>query len=231
MLKEDSFIRKNLFILILLAVTGILITVTGILFRQAFLRILPLYISLFVMLLNSRVSRFGPLVGGINSLLYAVVYLHYGLYASAAYAVLVSCPFQIVTFIRWSKHPYENSTVFRRMTWKQRGVTALAFAAAWLVVCFILQRLSSNYMLLDTTTSLLGVLISLLTIFAYVEYTVLSIPSILVSICLYATMMRDTPEQITYLIYTIYAGICTLRAFFSARALYKKQCATQNNLK
>ena len=161
MLKEDSFIRKNLFILILLTVTGILITVTGILFRQAFLRILPLYISLFVMLLNSRVSRFGPLVGGINSLLYAVVYLHYGLYASAAYAVLVSCPFQIVTFIRWSKHPYENSTVFRRMTWKQRGLTALAFAAAWLIVCAVLQRLSSNYMLLDTTTSLLGVLISL----------------------------------------------------------------------
>jgi len=81
--------------------------------------------------------------------------------------------------------------------------------------------------LLDATTSLLGVLISLLTVFAYVEYTFLSIPSIIVSICLHATMMRDTPEQITYLIYTIYAGICTLRAFFSARALYKKQCAAK----
>ena len=227
MQKEDSFIRKNRFILLLLTVTGILITVTGILFRQSFLRILPLYISLFVMLLNSRVSRFGPLIGGINSLLYAAVYVYYGLYASAAYAVLASCPFQIVTFIRWSKHPYENSTVFRRMTWKQRGLTALAFAAAWLIVCFILQKLSSNYMLLDATTSLLGVLISLLTVFAYVEYTFLSIPSIIVSICLHATMMRDTPEQITYLIYTIYAGICTLRAFFSARSLYKKQCAAK----
>jgi len=95
--------KKKLIMPLLLGAAAILITVTGIVFGQSALRILPLYISLVIGLLQSRVSRIAPLIGGINALLYAAVYLYYGLYASALYAVLVSCPMQIATFFSWRK--------------------------------------------------------------------------------------------------------------------------------
>ena len=56
--------------IILMAVTAVLITVTGIIFKQSFFRILPLYVSLVIGYLQTRMSRYAPLMGGINSILY-----------------------------------------------------------------------------------------------------------------------------------------------------------------
>ena len=63
---------------ILLGATAVGITVTGIVFGQDFVRMIPLYVSLFVMLLNSRANRLGLLLGSINSILYALIYYYYG---------------------------------------------------------------------------------------------------------------------------------------------------------
>ena len=84
-----------------MACTGVLITVTGVYFNQSFLRILPLYNSLVIASLQSRVNRYSNLLGSINSLLYTVVYFHYNLYASALSALLFSFPMQMITFIRF----------------------------------------------------------------------------------------------------------------------------------
>ena len=89
-LKRYVLTKDNLPRLCLMAVTAILITVTGILFQQSFLRILPLYVSLVVGVLQSRANRYAALLGGINSILYTLVYLYLGLYASAGYAILFS---------------------------------------------------------------------------------------------------------------------------------------------
>ena len=35
-------------------------------------------------------------------------------------AILFSCPIQLITFVRWSKNSYRQSTKFRRLTVKQR---------------------------------------------------------------------------------------------------------------
>ena len=56
----------------LLIVSAVLITVTGIVFRQRFLLMLPLYVSLVVGLLQSRASRFSYLLGGLNCVIYTV---------------------------------------------------------------------------------------------------------------------------------------------------------------
>ena len=115
-MKNQFFTKDNLPRLCLMAVTAVLITVTGIIFRQSFIRILPLYVSLLVGLLQSRANRYASLLGGLNSILYTLVYIYLGLYASAGYALLFSFPLQIVTFILWSRrkrgspyyppHPY-----------------------------------------------------------------------------------------------------------------------------
>ena len=207
----------------MILVTGILITVTGIYFGQSFLRILPLYVSLFIMFLQTRVNRYAYLLGGLNSLLYAYVYWYYGLYASVAYAVLVSCPFQIATFILWSRRPWGNATVFKKMTKKQLIIVGTAFVKVWLVLQVVLKALGGNYQILDSTTSLLGILASILVMLAYVEHTYLSFPSGIIGLFLYATMLKESPEQITYLIYQIYAFTCTTITFFKTRKVYNLQ--------
>jgi len=115
--KENKLQRDGIpaaLALIMLA-TAIGITVTGIIFKQDFWRMVPLFVSLFIAFMNTRVNRYAPLVGGLNSVLYALVYFSYGLYSSAAYAFFVSMTLQMVTFIRWNKKPLGNSTELRRL--------------------------------------------------------------------------------------------------------------------
>ena len=223
-----QFVKENLPILILMGITAIGITVTGIVFGQSFLRILPLYISLTIALLQSRANRYAPLIGGINSILYCIVYIHYRLYGQAAYALLVSCPLQIVTFIRWSRNKWGNSTRFRQMTWKQRLVTLLGFGGALLGLWLVLSLTDSNYAILDSLTTMLGILISFLTMFAFVEYAPLMLVSASISIVLHLSMIGEFPDQTTYLVYSLYAFVCQCMAFVRIRKLYRSQQASKN---
>lgn len=218
-----TFAKENAPRLCLMGITAILITVTGVIFHQSVIRILPLYISLVIGLLQSRANRFAPLLGGFNSLLYMIVYLYLGLYASAGYALLFSCPVQLMTFVRWSKNRYQDSTQFRAMTWGQRAAAAVGYSAAVTVLCLVLNMLGSDYSLLDSLSSLLGILVSILTMFAFVEYTWLMLPSGIISICLDLSVTADHPEQITYVIYAFYSLICVTIGFFRVRKLYAEQ--------
>ena len=55
----------------MILITGIMITLTGVLSHQSVLRMIPLYVSLAVGILQSRANRYANLIGGINALLYA----------------------------------------------------------------------------------------------------------------------------------------------------------------
>ena len=222
-MKNMTFLKENLPRLVLMAITAILITVTGIVFHQSAFRILPLYISLVIAFLQSRANRFAPLLGGFNSILYAVVYLYLGLYASGAYALLFSCPLQLLTFARWSRSKYKESTTFRALTIKQRLLTAVGFCGLYLILCTVLHFAGSDYSLLDSLTTLLGILISILTMFAFIEYTWLMLPSGVVGICLDLSVSVNHPEQITYVIYACYSLICVTIGFFRVRQLYAEQ--------
>lgn len=203
--------------------TAVLITVFGIHFKQSFLRILPLYVSLIIGMLQSRVNRFASLMGSVNSLLYAAVYVYYNLYASAFSALLFSCPIQLLTFIRWNKNKWEHSTVLRKLSGKQRTLIAVGYVAALAAMWFVLPLIGSQYVFLDSVTNLLGILIYFLTMFAYVEYTFLMIVNGIIGIVLYVTMLEATPETVTYLVFSVYSFICVTFAFFEARKLYGNQ--------
>jgi nicotinamide mononucleotide transporter PnuC len=218
------FNRKNLPIFLLIFVTAIGITVTSLIFKQSFLRILPLYISLLVLFLQSGVNRFAPLIGGINSVIYAVVYFYYGLYATALFSLLFSAPLQIITFIRWSHHRVGNTTELRKLSTKQRLTIISIFVLVWALVCYILIRVSSDYALLDTSVSLLGILTTFLMLFGYIEYTVLQVVSGVVTIALYINMIvNGVSEQVPYLVFAIYSLICICISVKTARKLFKHQ--------
>ncbi len=211
--------------------TAVLITVAGIHFQQSFLRILPLYISLVIGLLQSRVNRYASLLGSVNSLLYGAVYIYYSLYGSAFSAILFSFPIQLLTFIRWNKNKWEHSTVLRKLGAKQRILISAGFAAALVAMWIVLPLIGSQYVFLDSVTNLLGILIYFLTMFAYVEYTFLMVINGVIGTALYITMLADTPEMTTYLIYSVYSFICIVFAFFEAKRLYVSQQAEKNESK
>lgn len=221
--KNNSLSKKDIFILILMCCTAALITAAGIYFKQSFLRILPLYISLVIAMLQSRVNRYASLMGSINSLLYAAVYVYYSLYGSALSAVLFSFPIQLLTFIRWNKNKWKHSTVLRKLNTKQRVLICLGFIVALAAMWIILPLFGSQYVFLDSVTNLLGILIYFLTMFAYVEYTFLMIINGVIGTALYISMLGESPEMTTYLIFSIYSSICIVFAFFQAKKLYTNQ--------
>lgn len=222
--------KKNIFIYILMGCTAVMITAAAIYNKQDFLQILPLYVSLIIGMLQSKVSRFASLIGSINSIFYAAVYFIFNIYGSAFSALFFSCPIQILTFIRWNKHKRGGSTDLRQMTAKQRIFLLLGFAAALVATWFVLPLLGSEYVFLDSATALLGIVIYFMTMFAYVEYTTLMLINGVIGIALYIQMLGDKPEIATHLIFSVYSLICIIFAFFEARKLYKNQQAEKENV-
>ena len=201
---------------VFLAVTFVLVTAAAILTRQPFFRYLPLCVSMLVNLLQSRVNRYAHLLGSLNSLLYAAVYIGLRIYASAASALLLSFPMQMITRLR-------------RMNGKGRVLTLLLFAAAWTVVYLILHALGSASIVLDNTATLLGILVYILTMFSFIEYTFLQIVVNLVSIFLQASLLKENPGQVTYMMMTVYSTVFAVRAVFRAHTLYQKQRREKNH--
>jgi len=215
--------RADIPSIVLMVLTAVLITIAGIYYKQHPLHILPLYVSLVIGALQAKANRFASLMGGINSVLYAIVYFYLGLYASALYAILFSCPVQLVTFVRWNQKKYGSSTVFRKMTSKQRIVVSVSFVFSVAAVMLVLNLLKSDYSFIDSLSSLMGILISFLTMFAFIEYTWLMLPSGIIGIFLNIATMKAHPQQLTYLIFSFYSLICVTRAFFMVLKLYKEQ--------
>ncbi|MBR5449389.1 MAG: nicotinamide mononucleotide transporter [Clostridia bacterium] len=214
---------RRIFPFVMIAVTAVAITVTGIVFEQVWWKMLPLYISLVVGLFQTQANRYATLVGGTNSVIYAGVNYAEGLYGQSAYSLLVSFPVQIATFIRWSKNKYKQSTKFRRMSWKTRGVVALIFALCMALTCVILTALGSSYIILDAAMMLIGVFTMVLTFLSFVEYSWFMLCTGVVSIILDAVMMADNPARITFLVFSVYSMICVTLQFITVQRLYKEQ--------
>ena len=225
MKKEEriQFLKDNAFSFTLITIAAILITWTGIAFKQNVFRILPLYISLIIGMLQAKANRYANLIGSINCLIYTAVYLGFGLYATAASTLLISCPMQLITFIRWNKRAYKHSTEFRSLNGKQWLILAATFVTSFLVLLAVLTATGSSYRLVDNGYTLVGIFVSILTMLSFREYTWFMIGTGILSVALDLTLMQDYPAQITYLIYSFYSLICIGRQFFSVRKLFAEQ--------
>lgn len=206
-----------------MVITAVAIVFAALRFDQPFWRISPLFISLTIGLMQSKASRFHPLMGGINSIWYAVVYYYYGLYGMAIYALVVSCPIQLITFALWKRKAWKGSIVFRKLSAKQRVLFVFSFLLILTLMQFVLKQFHSNYALLDSAVTLMGVVISFLTMFAFIEYTWLMVVNGMISILLYVAMIQNSPEQTTYLIFSVYSFICQVVAFFKVKKIYRQQ--------
>lgn len=204
-------------------ITAIGITVAGIYYKQKFFLYMPLYVSLIIGLLQSKVNRYSCLLGSANSILYGVVYFYYKIYASAISAVCFSCPIQLLTFIRWNKNKRGNSTKLNKLKPKHKILLLAGYVVMLILLWFLLPLIGSEYVFLDSATNLLGIIIYFLTMFAFVEYTSCMLVNGLITIFLYISMLEGSPDILTHLIFSVYSFVCISFAFFEARKLYKLQ--------
>lgn len=214
---------------ILIAVTGTAILVAGIICKQEFFLMIPLFISLFVMGFQSEANRVGALCGAVNSLIYTGAYIYMGVYASAASAFLFSFPVQLMTFFRWKKNAYKKTVVFKAMSNKMRIILFLCLLAAWGVLAAVFAHLKYEYAVLDSISFILGFVVPVLTMLAFVEYTYLWIVTAVVTLLLSVQMVIVDYRQTTYLIYAVYCFFCIISAFINVRKFYKEQTAASNN--
>lgn len=199
------------------------ITTTAIVFGQSFLNVLPLYVSLIVASLQSKVNRFASLIGGLNALIYGLVYIYYGLYGSAISAILFSSPVQLITFIHWSKNQISGEVKFKRLSFKQRIILASVYLFVQVFAFLMLLRSNSQYAILDSIASVLGIFSTFLMMVPYIEYTVCLSVGSFVNILLYISMLAQNPEQTTYLVYSCYSFICVTISIFKAKKIYDSQ--------
>ena len=201
-------LRENALTLAAAGISFVLILFFAIYYKESPINVLPLFISLAVMFLQACVSRYTFLVGGINSIIYAIPYIGMGLYVSAATSVLTSFPFQILAFIGWSKNTENGKTKIRAMSWRQRGLVVGIFAAVWLLMYLIFGALGSGYLVLDNTTNVLSIAQSILSVLRYFEYTILQIGYCIFQIATFVAVIADDPSKITYLIFSVYSTFC-----------------------
>lgn len=206
-----------------LPLTFIGITIANIIYPQPFIQVLPLYVSLVINALLSRANRYAPLIGACNCLLYGYAFYVLDLYGSMAYSVLVSCPLQLVTFFLWSKRPYRSSTMFRQLGKKRFLIMMGIFTFAWLVCYILLQAMGSSHIILDNTVSLLGILVSILTLLSFVEYTSICLLQTVLMLVLYGVMLPTTPSILVHFIFNVYTLVCVAKAYFHVRKLYTEQ--------
>lgn len=207
----------------IIALTFVLILVSGIYTEQNAFYMVPLCISLIVMALQSSVNRIGYLIGSINSCIYAVVYFSMGIYATATSAIFVSFPIGLITFLRWKKKAYGQATVFRKISAKMRILGGLGFLCVFGLIYYILSLVGYDYALLDLGSSTLGFLYSGLCMFGFVEYSYLQLLGAALNIGLNVQVMLGNPAHITYLIFSVYSAYCQVRTFINVKKIYRLQ--------
>lgn len=215
--------------IIIIVLTGIAILTAGIICKQEFFLMIPLFVSLFVMAFQSDANRIGLLIGTVNSAIYTACYIYMGVYASAASSILFSFPMQLGAFFSWKKRAYKKTAIFRKMTKKQRIIFVTALVLSWATLAAVFNHLEYEYAVLDSITFILGFVVPILTMLAYIEYTYLWIISAAIGLMLNIQMVINDYKETTYLIYGVYALYCVILAFINVRKFYKEQqTAIQN---
>ena len=208
---------------VLIAVAAVAMGTAALLTGCPIYRVLPLYVSLIVMYLQVKVSRFSFLLGGCNAAYYGAVYLALGLYGMAMYNAFVACPIQIVTYIRWKNNTQSNETRLKRLSVKTRLLCVLAFCAAWAVSYFALQAFGSEYLILDNTATLISACANVASLLCLIEFPYIQCVSYVVNIALYIQMIQDDPRQWTFLVYAVYALVCVVISAVFLQKQYDRQ--------
>lgn len=188
--------------------------VIGIIFyRPSPLLFIPLLVSAGIMFLQARVNRYAFMVGAINAGLYAIAYMKMSLYTTALYAILVSCPLQLMIFVNWSRYTKQSETELRKMSVRSRIRLFCGMFVGWLLLYVIFSKWNSQYLLLDNSVAVLGTICTVLCALRFKEYTFLQILTNIISFITYLMMLEADPSRIIWVISSVNAMVCTCIAW------------------
>lgn len=227
-LNKKTIFNLPLYKLVLVSINIVLVTVFAIIYKEPVFKMIPLYVSVIVMLMQTGGNRYALLLGSLNSIVYAVVYfLFMKTPGGAISALLISFPLQLIGFINWSRRPYGNSTIFKRFGKKEAVASPFVFGAIVTIYWLLTVKLGifeSSFPALDITTSALGTFITVLQLMSYVEYVYLNIVSGTITIVLNVRiLMSGMPGHATYVVQSVYTLICIIITAFTLTKLYNEQ--------
>ena len=218
-----DFLRKAPIASSLMLACAVGIAVTTAVVGENALTTAPLYVSLLIGVLMSTANRYANLLGSINCIFYTIVYIYFGLYAQAAQALLVSCPLQMITFIRWNRRAYKSSTEFRSLgAWRLVAILG-ASVLAYALIMLLLNATDASYPYLDNAITVLSTAQTVLALLSFREFTWFGVPVCVLLVVLDIVMIPASPIRIAYLIYSVHALICGVRQFISVQRIYKEQ--------
>ena len=200
--------------------------------EQSLLKTLPTLITLCVQLLLVSANRYAFLLGGTNALLYGAAYFSEGLYFSTVSAVLISAPIQLFSFIRWGKNRRtDKTTALKRLNGRAWGIVIAAIAVGFVLCYFLLAPFfaGANYPMLDALSFTLGIVVSLLAAFRYVESQYISAVSTCLSIVMWVMIARSAPENFNYVIISVYNCFRVTQAACRWTKTYAKQIKEETN--
>lgn len=223
---KSKITKKELFIdYIPTLIVGIMIIVFAVLKEQSFLKTLPTLITLVVLIMSVRANRYAFLVGASNCVLYTIAYMMEGVYFSAASALLVSMPIQIFSFFVWSKHKTDKTkSELIRMKWWQLILSVAIVFPAWAGCYFGLGAFfEGNMALLDSLTFVLGLLISTLIAFRFVEGQYLNVVSCVLGLFMWIMICAKEPSNVNFVIISCYNLFRTVQAAVNWTVLYRRK--------
>ena len=227
-LNKKTLFNLPLYKLVLVSITLVLITTFSIIYSEPIFKVLPLYVSVAVMIMQTFGNRYALLFGALNSVVYAVVYFFIvKIPAAGISALAISFPLQLIGFINWSRKPYGNSTMFKKMGKKEWLLSPVVFAALWGIFWVLTVELpifESDFPLLDVTTSAFGTYVTILQLLSYIEFPYLNlINCFLAAYLAIEIMVSGTPGHATYVTQSIYNVICVALTAITVTKIYKEQ--------
>ncbi len=205
-----------------LVITGAFLIIFGIVYQQSFIKLLPNLISLFVMLFNSRASRLGFLLGGMNCILYTIVYAITSLWGNVISSV-IGVLFAFLSYVRWKKRAYGKATKFKKMRPLPRVLFIISFIVAWLVLAWVLSQGGGKQPLLDAYSGISGIVLPFLTMLAYIEETPFYVLGTVISLAMWVMIAINEPNEITFVIFSVYNCYMAVKRAITWVRLYRKQ--------
>lgn len=209
--------------IVLITVVFAAILFCGIWFKQPWIRTLPCLITLFVLLLSAHANRWGYLLGGLNSALYAIGYIQLRVYGQAALSLLVSLPIQLYTVFYWGRNKSGRKVAMKRLGKKTGCIVMAASAVSWLVAWLVFYLLNDFNAPLSGLTFVVGLLASLLAMLAYVESCYVNLLNYVVTTVINVLLVMDSISNLPYLIIGVYGVLQSLRSIVIWAKLYLEQ--------
>ena len=115
--------------------------------------------------------------------------------------------------------------MFRSFSVNQRIFGVGFLLLAWSICSFILWKMDGTAVIFDGLTLVLGIVVPILNIIAYIEAPALNIISVAAQVILWIQIVcvDGKLHNLTYLIYMTYALYMTTRTFLRWAALYREQ--------